>query len=93
MIGMALGAVLGLLLGWHKDQKFHAQMREQGYCVRKIVRQDDGAYLVVISDRNGWTQTIPVPPKTMTEEGFQPGDAVYLDEDGVLEQIYEKDEQ
>lgn len=91
-IGMCIGMCLGLALGSAKDKEVNEQLESAGYTIKAITGPDeDKRYSVIIISRSGEEKTIPVDKAIMDEEQFKVGDVVYLDEDGYLEQAYEKE--
>lgn len=92
-IGMSLGLALGLALGALKDKAINEQMEEKGYTVKAIEMRDVEGFLVTIVDRTGGEIVVKVPKGTMEAEQFAVGDIVFLDEDGEIEQAFDKGEQ
>ncbi len=88
-IGMMAGMGIGMAVGSAKDAAVNKQLEEKGYTVKSVTKQDGSdKYTVVISDKNGAEQSVTVDKDTMTAEQFKAGDAVYLDENNMLEKAY-----
>ncbi len=91
-MGLCIGMLLGLLIGAQKDKEVNKQMEEQGYSIKEIVSISDKEYIVTIVNKLGEEQNISVSKGEMEEEEFVVGDIVFLDEDGMLEQVYDKED-
>lgn len=94
VLGLSLGMVLGIAWGMDKDKKVNAQLQDKGYTILAITPKTDAQdeYAVTISDKNGQKQLLLVSKGDMEVEQFEIGDLVYLDEDGDMEQVMDKDE-
>ena len=86
-LGLCIGMALGLVLGAQKDKEVNKQLEEKGYTVKAI----EGSKVTVI-DNSGEEMVIDVPKGQMEEEEFSVGDVVFLDEDGLIEQAFDKEE-
>jgi len=93
-MGMCFGLAIGVAFGALKDRQVNRQLKEKGYRVKAIEEKNGGAeYAVTIEAGDGETCVITLPGGQMESEGFAVGDTVYLDEDGLLEQAFDKDEE
>ncbi len=92
-IGLCFGLALGLAFGSHKDREVNRQLAEKGYTIKAIEEiADTGEYRVILTDRDGAESTVTVSQEQMEEESFSVGDVVFLNEDGLIEQAFDKDE-
>ncbi len=93
-MGLCLGMLIGMVIGAMKDKAVNEQIEEQGYVVKTITMQEnEKTYSVVIENKNGNESIVIVPQGIMDEETFCVGDMVYLNEDGNIEQAYDKEEE
>ena len=93
-MGMLFGMVIGLLIGAAKDKKINNQIEEKGYTIKDIKKNEQsGEYIITIVNRLGEENIVNVPKGQMEEENFSNEDVVYLDEDGMLEQAYDKEDE
>ena len=91
LLGMSAGMGIGIIFGQAKDKAVNLQLVEKGYKVTKITpNKADGSYQVMIEDVQKNTLNVVVSKAKMKEEVFELGNIVYLNEDGELEQAYEK---
>ena len=92
-MGMSIGMFLGMTVGMAKDKRMKEQFEEKGYKILEINQKDEkqDEYLVKIIDKTGQENTVVVTKGDMDTEEFEVGDLVYLDEDGSLEQIFDKE--
>ena len=92
-MGPGLGLLIGLVLGSLKDKEVNKQIEEKGYTIKTITSLDEKQeYVITIVNHSGEESDVVVPKGQMEEESFEIGDVVFLDEDGMLEQAYDKDE-
>lgn len=92
-LGISVGMMLGLVLGAAKDNEVNRQLEQQGYTVQEITADSQNKeYSITIVSKTGVKTTVVVPKSVMDEEAFEVGDAVFLTQDGSLEQAYDKDE-
>jgi len=91
-LGLCIGMVIGLMIGAEKDRKANRQMEEKGYTVRDI-RQNGAEYSITIADKGGTEQVVTISKGEMEEESFEIGDVVFLDDDGSIEQAYDKEDE
>ena len=92
-MGMLFGTVIGLLIGAAKDKEVNNQIEEKGYTIKDIKKDErNGEYIITIVNRLGEESVVIVPKGQMEEENFSKENVVYLDEDGMLEQAYDKEE-
>ncbi|MBE5955427.1 MAG: MFS transporter [Lachnospiraceae bacterium] len=93
-MGMLFGMVIGLLIGAAKDREINNQIEEKGYTIKDIKKNEQsGEYIITIVNRLGEENVVNVPKGQMEEENFSNEDVVYLDEDGMLEQAYYKEDE
>ena len=93
-MGMLFGMVIGLLIGAAKDKEVNNQIEEKGYTIKDIKENEqNGEYIITIVNRLGEENVVNVPKGQMEEENFSKEDVVYLDEDGMLEQAYDKEDE
>lgn len=93
-MGMCFGLAIGAALGALKDKKVNRQLEEKGYTVKAIEEINGGAeYAVTIISKDGETAVISLPKGQLESEGFAVGDTVYLDEDGLIEQAFDKEDE
>lgn len=85
-MGISLGLCLGLGIGAAKDAKINKQLEEFGYTVKAVNQTPDG-YDVIVTDKNGGENAVPVSEKIQLHEKFKPGDPVYLSGTNI-EQAY-----
>ena len=93
-LGMSLGMAVGTALGYAKDTQVNKQLEQVGYTVKSISADSEGKeYSITIISKTGNETTVIVPKGVMEEESFEVGDAVFLTEEGGLEQAFDKDEE
>ncbi len=92
-LGMLLGMAIGLLVGVAKDKKINNQIEEKGYTVKSIKKDEqNGGYSITIVNKSGEESVVVIPEGQMKGENFSKEDVVYLDEDGMIKQAYDKDD-
>ena len=92
-VGLSIGMALGLAIGFQKDKAVNQQLEEKGYTVKTIEKgEDDKTYKITIVNNAGEETTVDVAKGTMETELFSVGDVVFLDEEGDIEQAFDKDE-
>ena len=93
-IGISIGLSLGLALGSLKDKEIEAQVKEKGYMIKTIEKNEGGKeYTVTITDKCGEDVVIIVSEGIMETEQFSVGDFVFLDEDGEIEQAFDNEDE
>ena len=93
-MGYGLGLLIGLVLGSLKDEEVNKQLLEKGYTIKTIKSQDEKQeYVITIVNHLGEESDVIVPKEQMEEETFESGDVVFLDEEGMIEQAYDKEEE
>lgn len=93
-MGSGLGLLIGLVLGSLKDEEVNKQLLEKGYTIKTIKSQDEKQeYVITIVNHLGEESDVIVPKEQMEEETFEIGDVVFLDEDGMIEQAYDKEDE
>lgn len=91
-MGMLFGMVIGFLVGAAKDKEINNQIEEKGYIIKAIKKNElNGEYIITIVNKLGEESDVIVPKGQMKEENISKEDVVYLDEDGMLEQAYDKE--
>ena len=82
----------------HKDEKCsfygaasYEQLAEKGYKITEISKIGKDKYEITVSDKNDHTKKVEIYSGDMEFEQFQIGDLVYIDEDGNMESLMDKD--
>ena len=92
-LGLSIGLVLGLVIGSQKVKKVNEQVSEKGYTIKTIDFIDEKkGYAIIIVDHFGEEMTVIIPKGQMETENFTVGDIVFLDDDGLIEQAYDKED-
>ena len=69
-------------------------LKEKEYTIKDIKKSEqNGEYIITIVNRVGEENVVIVPKGQMEEENFSKEDVVYLDENGMLEQAYDKEDE
>ena len=93
-LGLSIGMMFGLAIGSQKDKRINEQVSEKGYTIKTIYFIDEKKeYVIVIVDHSGKETTVITPKGQMETENFAVGDIVFLDDDGLIEQAFDKEEQ
>lgn len=92
-LGLCIGVAMGAAIGSQKEKLVNKQISEKGYIVKEIISKDKNEYMVIVEDKAGKRKEIATPGGIIETELFEVGDVVYLDEDGMLEKIYDEDAQ
>ncbi len=93
-MGMLFGMVIGLLIGAAKDKEINNQIEEKGYTIKDIKKNEqNGEYIITIVNRLGEENVVVVPKGQMEEENFEIDDVVFWDDDGLIEQAYDKEDE
>ena len=93
-LGLCFGMAIGLVLGSQKDKEVNNQLEEKGYTIIDIKKsQEKEEYIITITNRLGEESAITVPKGQMETENFEIDDVVFLDDDGLLEQAYDKEDE
>ena len=93
-LGLSMGLALGLALGSLKDKEINKQLEEKGYVIKAIEENtENDEYSITIADKFGSESIVITPAIQMDEEDFEVGDFVFLDEDGMIEQAYDKEDE
>ncbi len=87
-LGLWIGMLIGFAIGAQKDKEVNKQVEEKGYVIKKIEQ-----YEVTIVDKLGEESVVIVPKGQMEAENLAIGDVVFLDDDGLLEQAYDKEDE
>lgn len=93
-IGLSVGMLIGMAIGISKDRIINEQLKAKGYTILEIVPKDTTLeeYEVKITDKNEEIYFVTVSKADMEAEEFEVGDLVYMDEDGDIEQVIDKDD-
>ena len=92
-MGLIIGMLIGLVIGAMKDEKVNKQLKEKGYTILAIEQNEtDEVYIITIVNSANEESLIYVPKGQMETENFQVGDIVYLDDDGMIEQAFDREE-
>ena len=71
----------------------HKQIEEEGYTIKDIQKNEEKEeYIITIVNRLGEKSMVTVPKGQMGEEKFEIEDVVFLDDDGLIEQAYDKED-
>lgn len=89
--GLPIGMLLGMAVGAAKDKKIREQLEEKGYKITAINRIGEGKYEITVTDKNDNSKKVEIHNGEMEVEQFQIGDLVYIDEDGNMESLMDKD--
>lgn len=89
--GLPIGMLLGMAVGAAKDKKIREQVEEKGYKIATINRIGEGKYEITVTDKNDNSKMVEIHNGDMEVEQFQIGDLVYIDEDGNMESLMDKD--
>lgn len=93
-MGMLFGMLIGLLLGAAKDKEINKQIEENNYTIKEIKKNEQNEeYIITIENRLGEESIVIVPKGQMEAENFSKEDIVYLDDDGMIEQAYDKEDE
>lgn len=90
-LGLPIGMLLGMVVGAAKDKKVREQLEEKGYKITAINRIGEDKYKITVTDKNDNTRELEIHNGDMEAEQFQIGDLVYIDEDGNMESLMDKD--
>ena len=92
-LGLCFGMLIGLAIGANKDKIVNKQVAEKGYKIKAIEKNEVyNEYGITLVDNQGSEQTVSISSGTMETELFKVGDIVFIDEDGNIEQAFDKDE-
>lgn len=93
-LGLCIGMLFGLAIGAQKDKEVNAQVEEKGYVIKKIEQNEENKeYIITIVDKLGEESIVNIPEGDMEEEDFVVGDVVFLNEERLLEQAYDKEDE
>lgn len=90
-LGIPIGMLLGMAVGAAKDKKVREQLEEKGYKITAINRIGEDKYEITVTDKNDNVKKVEIHNGDMEVEQFQIGDLVYIDEDGNMESLMDKD--
>lgn len=92
-LGISIGLAVGVAIGSSKDKAVNDQVKEKGYTVKEILPKGDNEYTIVIIDNSGTEKEVIIPSGIMDTELFSVGDVVFMDEDGMIEQVFDKEDE
>jgi|BioPla2DNA2_1021312.scaffolds.fasta_scaffold19616_6 hypothetical protein len=93
-LGLCIGMAIGLVLGSQKDKEVNKQVEEEGYSIKDIKKNEQKEeYLITIANKLGEESVVIVPKGQMEEENFEIDDVVFLDDEGLIEQAYDKEDE
>lgn len=92
-LGLSIGLAVGSVIGAQKDKEVNKQMEEKGYIIKRIEQNiENKSFSVTIVTKQGEESVVSVPEGQMQTEEFSIGDIVFLDDDGMLEQAFDKED-
>ncbi len=92
-MGLCLGMLIGLVIGVGRDKIVNKQVEDKGYQITEIEKDDaSNTYSITLTDNQGNIHTVSVSSETMQTESFLVGDIVFMNEDGTIEQAFDKDD-
>ncbi len=93
-LGLFIGMAIGLVVGSLKDNAVNKQVEEKGYSIKDIKKNEEKEeYTITIANKLGEESVVIVPKEQMEEENFEIDDVVFLNDDGLIEQAYDKEEE
>lgn len=93
-LGLCIGMAIGLIIGSQKDKAVNKQLEEEGYNIKGIEKAElKEEYIITIANKLGEESVVTVSKGQMEEENFEIDDVVFLDDDGLIEQAYDKEEE
>ena len=93
-LGLCVGMAIGCVLGSQKDKEVNKQVEEEGYAIKDIKKNEQKEeYIITIANRLGEESVVIVSKGEMEEENFEIDDVVFLDDDGLIEQAYDKEDE
>lgn len=85
---------IGCVLGSQKDKEVNKQVEEEGYAIKDIKKNEQKEeYIITIVNKLGEEMVVIVSKGQMEEENFEIDDVVFLDDEGVIEQAYDKEDE
>ena len=90
-LGLPIGMMLGMAVGAAKDKKVREQLEGKGYKITDINKIAENQYEITVTDKNDNVKKVEIHNGDMEIEQFQIGDFVYIDEDGNMESLMDKD--
>ena len=92
-LGLCIGMAIGLAIGSQKDKEVNKQLEDEGFTIKGIEKSEGKAeYRITIVNKFGEERVVIVPKGQMEEENFEIDDVVFLDDDGLIEQAYDKED-
>ena len=93
-LGLCVGMAIGCVLGSQKDKEVNKQVEEEGYAIKDIKKNEQKEeYIITIVNKLGEEMVVIVSKGQMEEENFEIDDVVFLDDEGVIEQAYDKEDE
>ena len=93
-LGLCVGMAIGYVLGSQKDKEVNKQVKEEGYSIKDIKKNEQKEeYIITIANKLGEERVVIVSKGQMEEENFEIDDVVFLDDEGVIEQAYDKEDE
>ena len=93
-LGLCVGMAIGCVLGSQKDKEVNKQVEEEGYAIKDIKKNEQKEeYIITIANKLGEERVVIVSKGQMEEENFEIDDVVFLDDEGVIEQAYDKEDE
>ena len=93
-MGLCVGMAIGYVLGSQKDKEVNKQVKEEGYSIKDIKKNEQKEeYIITIANKLGEERVVIVSKGQMEEENFEIDDVVFLDDEGVIEQAYDKEDE
>lgn len=92
-LGLCFGMLIGLVMGTSKDNEVNKQLETKGYTIKTIEKNEKNNYVVTVIDKLGEESIVSVSNGEMEEEHFEIGDMVFLTDEGLLEQAYDKEDE
>jgi outer membrane lipoprotein SlyB len=90
-IGIPIGMCAGMAIGSMKDKAVNEQLQTHAYTIKDIrYQKDTKEYWITIANKDGAERIVNTSSGEMETEGFCIGDVVFLDEDGRIEQAFDK---
>lgn len=91
-LGLSIGLAVGLAIGSVKDKVVNEQIEKYGYTIRSIDKSGED-YRVVLVSNAGEKRLVEVTAGQIETEDFAIGDVVFLDDDGIIEQAFDKEDE
>ena len=77
-----------------KNPPIVEQVKEEGYAIKDIKKRErKEEYIITIANRYGEESTVIVSKGQLEAENFEIDDVVFLDDAGLIEQAYDKEDE